>query len=112
MNVDCISDFHFNHPVASVIKRAEDINEGWKKGVEEISNDIINNQLKEVNIQSEKLLNDIEKVSEEIKRLEDTLANLIDKKEYEIFLRKKISSLFTLLYFLHHYHHHYYHNQS
>ena len=79
--VDCIGDFHFNHPVASVIKRVEDIKEGWKKGVEEISNDIINNQLKEVNIQSEKLSKGIDQVNEEIKRMEDTLKNLIDKKE-------------------------------
>ena len=79
--VDCIGDFHFNHPVASVIKRVEDIKEEWKKGVEEISNDIINNQLKEVNIQSEKLSKEIDQVNEEIKRLEDTLVNLIDKKE-------------------------------
>ena len=78
---DCISDFHFHHPVASVIKRVEDIKEEWKKGVEEISNDIINNDLKEVNIQSEKLSKEIDQVNEEIKRLEDTLMNLIDKKE-------------------------------
>ena len=79
--VDCIGDFHFNHPVASRIKRVEDIKEEWKKGVEEISNDIINNQLKEVNIQSEKLSKEIDQVNEEIKSLEDTLMNLIDKKE-------------------------------
>ena len=37
--VDCIGVSHFNHPVASIIKRVEDIKEEWKKGVEEISND-------------------------------------------------------------------------
>ena len=79
--VDCISDFHFNHSIGSVIKRVEDIKEEWKKEVGEISSDIINNQLKEVNIQSEKLSNDIEQVNEEIKRMEDTLKSLIDKKE-------------------------------
>ena len=79
--VDCIADLHFNHSIGSVIKRAEDIKEEWKKGVEEISNDIINNQLKEVNIQSEKLSKEIDQVNEEIKRMEDTLKSLIDKKE-------------------------------
>ena len=79
--VDCIDCFHNNHSTKSVIKRVEDIKEGWKKGVEEISNDIINNQLKEMNIQSEKLSKEIDQVNEEIKRLEDTLKNLIDKKE-------------------------------
>ena len=79
--VDCIGVSHINHAVKSVINRVDDIKEEWKKGVEEISNEIINNQLKEVNIQSENLLNDIEKVNEEIKRLKDTLMNLIDKKE-------------------------------
>ena len=79
--VDCIGDFHNNHTIKSVIKRVEDIKEEWKKGVEEISNDIINNQLKEVNFQSEKLSKEIDQVNEEIKRLEDTLVNLIDKKE-------------------------------
>ena len=64
-----------------LIKRVEDFKEEWKKGVEEISNDIINNQLKEVNIQSEKLSKEIDQVNEEIKRMEDTLKNLIDKKE-------------------------------
>ena len=49
--------------------------------MEEISNDIINNQLKEVNIQSEKLSKEIDQVNEEIKRMEDTLKSLIDKKE-------------------------------
>ena len=79
--VDCIDCFHNNHSTKSVIKRVEDIKEGWKKGVEEISNDIINNQLKEVNIQSEKLSKGIDQVNEEIKRMEDTLMNLIEKKE-------------------------------
>ena len=79
--VDCIGVSHVNHPVNLVIKRVEDIKEGWKKGVEEISNDIINNQLKEVNIQSEKLSKEIDQVNEEIKRMEDTLKSLIDKKE-------------------------------
>ena len=79
--VDCIGVSHINHAVKSVINRVEDIKEEWKKGVEEISNDIINNQLKEVNIQSEKLSKEIDHVNEEIKRLEDTLMNLIDKKE-------------------------------
>ena len=79
--VDCIADFHSNHPVKTVIKRVEDTKEEWKKGVEEISNDIINNDLKEVNIQSEKLSKEIDQVNEEIKSLEDTLKNLIDKKE-------------------------------
>ena len=79
--VDCIDCFHNNHSTKSVIKRVEDIKEGWKKGVEEISNDIINNQLKEVNIQSEKLSKEIYQVNEEIKRMEDTLKSLIDKKE-------------------------------
>ena len=79
--VDCIGVSHVNHPVNLVIKRVEDIKEGWKKGVDEISNDIINNQLKEVNIQSEKLSKGIDQVNEEIKRLEDTLMNLIEKKE-------------------------------
>ena len=49
--------------------------------MEEISNDIINNQLKEVNIQSEKLSKEIDQVNEEIKSLEDSLKNFIDKKE-------------------------------
>ena len=79
--VDCIADLHYNHSIGSVIKRVEDIKEEWKKGVEEISNDIINNQLKEVNIQSEKLSKEIDQVNEEIKSLKDTLKNLIDKKE-------------------------------
>ena len=79
--VDCIGVSHINHAVKSVINRVEDIKEEWKKGVEEISNDIINNQLKEVNIQSEKLSKEIDQVNEEIKRMEDTLVNLIDKKE-------------------------------
>ena len=79
--VDCIGVSHINHPVNLVIKRVEDIKEGWKKGVEEISNDIINNDLKEVNIQSEKLSKEIDQVNEEIKRMEDTLMNLIEKKE-------------------------------
>ena len=79
--VDCIGVSHINHAVKSVINRVDDIKEEWKKGVEEISNDIINNQLKEVNIQSEKLSKGIDQVNEEIKRMEDTLKNLIDKKE-------------------------------
>ena len=79
--VDCIDCFHNNHSTKSVIKRVEDIKEGWEKGVEEISNDIINNQLKEMNIQSEKLSKEIDQVNEEIKRMEDTLKNLIEKKE-------------------------------
>ena len=79
--VDCISDLHFNHSIGSALKRVEDIKEEWKKGVEEISNDIINNQLKEVNIQSEKLSKEIDLVNEEIKRMEVTLKSLIDKKE-------------------------------
>ena len=79
--VDCISDFHFTHPVKSVIKRVEDIKEEWKKGVEEISNDIKNNKLNGVNFQSEKLSKEIDQVNEEIKMLEDTMMKLIDKKE-------------------------------
>ena len=79
--VECTGDFHSNHTVKSVIKLVEDIKEGWKKGVEEISNDYINNQLKEVNIQSEKLSKEIDQVNEEINKMEDTLKNLIDKKE-------------------------------
>ena len=76
----CIGVSHMKHPVITVLNRVEDIIEGWKKGVEEISNDIINNDLKEVNIQSEKLSKEIDLVDEEIKRFEDTLINLIDKK--------------------------------
>ena len=79
--VDCIGDHHLKHSVITVIKRVEDIKVEWKKGVEEISNDIINNGFKEVNIQSEKLSKEIDQVNEEIKSLEDTLKNLIDKKE-------------------------------
>ena len=79
--VECTGDFHSNHTVKSVIKLVEDIKEGWKKGVEEISNDFINNQLKEVNIQSEKLSKEIDQVNEEINQMEDTLKNLIVKKE-------------------------------
>ena len=79
--VDCISDLHFNHPVKSAIKRVEDIKEEWKKEVGEISNDIINNQLNGVNFQSEKLSKEIDQVNVEIKSLEVTLMNLIDKKE-------------------------------
>ena len=76
--VDCIGVSHINHPVKSVINRR--YQEGWKKEMEEISNDIINNDLKEVNIQSEKLSKEIDQVNEEIKSLEDTLKNLIEKK--------------------------------
>ena len=43
--IDCIGDFHNNHSTKSVIKRVEDIKEGWKKGVEEISNDFMNKHL-------------------------------------------------------------------
>ena len=74
-------DFHSNHSTQSVIKRVEDIKEEWKKRVEDISNHMINNQVKEVDIQSEKLTREIDQTTEEIKRLEDTLKSLIDKKE-------------------------------
>ena len=78
--VDCIGEYHMQHPVITVIKRVEDIKEEWKKGVREISNDI-NNHLNEVNILAETLPKEIDQVNEEIRRLEDTLKNLIDKKE-------------------------------
>ena len=83
--VDCIGNAHFNHLNTTVIKRIEDIKEEWKKGVEEISNDIINNHLKEVNFQSEKLSGEIDQVNEEINKLEVTLKNLIEKKEIMIY---------------------------
>ena len=79
--VDCIADFHSNHSTKSVIKRVEDIKEGWKRGMYEIAKDIIKNQLKEVNIQSETLSKEIRQVNKEIKRMEDSMMNLIDKKE-------------------------------
>ena len=91
--VDCTSsDLHTKHSITNIIKCVEDIKEEWKKRVEEISNDIINNQLKEVEIQSDKLSNEIDQVDEEIKSLEDTLKNLIEKKERMIADLKMMSS--------------------
>ena len=52
-----------------------------QRKVEEISNNISNKYLKEVNIQTEKLSNEIDQVNEEIKSLEDTLKNLIDNRD-------------------------------
>ena len=79
--VDCIADFHSKHSVMNIIKRVEDIKEEWKKRVEEVSNDIINNQLKSIDIQSEKLSKEIDQVNVEINKLAATFKNLIDKKE-------------------------------
>ena len=76
--VDCIGGFHMKHSIMNILKRVEDIKEEWKKGVEEISNNIINNHF---NIQSEKLSKEIDQVNEEMRRLEDTLKKLIKKKQ-------------------------------
>ena len=79
--VDCIGDNHRKHSITNVINKVEEIKEEWKKEVENFINDVINNHLKSIDIQYEKLSKEIDQTIGEIKRLEDNLKNLIDKKE-------------------------------
>ena len=88
--VDCTNDSHFNHAFTSVFKKVQNIKEEWKKAVEEVSNDLINNHLQETNIQYENLLKVINQMDEEIILLEEKLKILNEKKERKIKEMKKM----------------------
>lgn len=89
--IDCMRGLHMNHPNTHVLNRVEDIKEEWKKAVEEISTEFLNNHLQSADKQSKDLSNNIDQINDEIKTLEEKLNNLKEKKETLIAHMKSIN---------------------